>query len=249
MGLRSEFIGRGELRRLIGIAKPGAILSRGNAEADPAKLVAGVWRHFRADGGKVVSPFDAVELDESKTWVRVRAADGRRIVARHAVMCTGYELPKFVRPKGYRVSSTWAIATRPQRHNLWPGRQLVWEAADPYLYLRTTLDGRVIAGGADETFSDEVKRDRLIGSKSASIVKLAQRIFPQVDFEPHYAWTGNFGESETGMPAIGLARGYRRTYAVLGFGGNGITFSMLAAQIISRTINGISDPGLQIFRL
>ncbi|MBC8038817.1 MAG: FAD-binding oxidoreductase [Rhizobiales bacterium] len=248
LGLRSAFVDAKELRQLIGIAKSGAILSRGNGEADPAKMVAGLWRQFRADGGKVVSPFDAVEIDEIKSRVRVRAADGRRIIAKHVVMCTGYELPKFVQPKGLKVISTWAIATRPQRRNLWPGRELVWQAADPYLYMRTTLDGRVIAGGVDETFSDEEKRDRLIGKKSASLMKKAKRIFPRIDFEPHYAWTGNFGESETGMPAIGLVRGYKRTYAALGFGGNGITFSMLAAQIISRTIDGITDPDADVFR-
>jgi glycine/D-amino acid oxidase-like deaminating enzyme len=248
LGLRSEFIGRNELRRLTGIARPGAILSPGNAEADPVKLTAGLWRQFRARGGKIISPFDAVGVDESKSWVTVRAADGRHIVAKHAVMCTGYELPEFARPKGFKVVSTWAIATRPQPKNLWQGRQLVWEAADPYLYLRTTLDGRVIAGGVDEAFAEDVKRDRLIGEKSARIAKLAKRIFPRVDFEPHFAWTGNFGESETGMPAIGLVRGYKRIYSVLGFGGNGITFSMLAAQIVSRTIDGICDPDLAVFR-
>ena len=248
LGLRSRFIDGGELRRLTGIARPGAILSPGNAEADPVKLVAGLWRNFRARGGKIVSPFDVVELDESTSRVSVRAADGRRIVAKYAVMCAGYELPKIMRPKGFKVISTWAIATKPQRANLWPGRHLVWEAADPYLYMRTTLDGRAIAGGVDEPFSDEDKRDRLIGRKSARIATLAKRLFPRVDFTPHYAWTGNFGESATGLPAIGPIRGYKRSYAVLGFGGNGITFSMLAAQIISRTLTGITDPDLAVFK-
>ncbi len=247
LGLRSEFITAKELQQLAGIAKPGAILSLGNGEADPVKMVVGLWRRFRARGGKVVSPFDAIELDESSTGISVLAADGRRIIAKHAVMCTGYELPKIMQPKGLKVISTWAIATRPQRRNLWRGRELVWQAADPYLYMRTTLDGRVLVGGADEAFSDEDKRDRLIGRKSAKIAKMASRIFPRVDFEPHYAWTGNFGESETGMPVIGLVPRYKRVYTALGFGGNGFTFSMLAAQIISRTIMGITDPDAEIF--
>jgi len=106
LGLRSEFIGRKELRRLVGIVKPGAILSRGNAEADPIKLVTGLWHQFREAGGKMVSPFDAVELDESKGGVSVRAADGRRIIVKHVVMCTGYELPKSMNTKGLKVVST-----------------------------------------------------------------------------------------------------------------------------------------------
>ena len=76
---------------------------------------------------------------------------------------------------------------------------------------------------------------------------MAARIFPRIDFEPHYAWTGNFGDSETGLPVIGLAPGYKRVYAALGFGGNGFTFSMLAAQIISRAITGITDTDADVF--
>ena len=246
LGLRSNFAGRGELQKL-GIGAPGAILTHGNAEADPIKMAAGLWRHIRKAGGKIVSPFDAVEIDESKTGVSVRAADGRRIAAKHVVMCAGYELPKFLKPKGLKVASTWAIATRPQPQNLWKGRELIWQAADPYLYMRTTIDGRVIVGGADEEFSDNEKRDALLAKKTAKIAKMAARIFPRIDFEPHYAWTGNFGDSETGLPAIGLAPGYKRVYAALGFGGNGFTFSMLAAQIISRSITGITDPDTDVF--
>jgi glycine/D-amino acid oxidase-like deaminating enzyme len=249
LGLRSRFIRAGELRQLTGIRKPGAILSRGNAEADPVKLVAGLWERFRAAGGKIVPLFDAVDLDESKTRVCVHAGDGRQIIVNHAVICTGYELPKFVQPTGTLVKSTWVIATKPQRRNLWPGRELIWQAADPYFYIRTTPDGRVLAGGADEPFADAETRDRLIKRKSAKIAGMAKCIFPHIDFEPQYAWAGTFGDSETGMPAIGLVPGYKRTYAALGFGGNGITFSMLAAQIVSRAINGITDPDADIFRL
>lgn len=248
IGLRSEFIGRKDLERLTGISRAGAIFSLGNAEADPVKLTAGLWRHFRARGGKMVSPFEASTLDEGKSSIRVKATDGRTITAKYAVMCTGYELPKFVRPKGYKISSTWAIATRPQPGNLWAGRSLIWEAADPYIYMRTTRDGRVVVGGGDEAFSDEEKRNGLIAQKSARIAKQARRIFSSVDFQPEYSWAGSFGESETSLPAIGLAPGHKRTYAMLGFGGNGITFSMLGAQIISRAINGIKDPDMELFQ-
>ena len=46
----------------------------------------------------------------------------------------------------------------------------IWEASDPYLYIRTTADGRVICGGEDEEFADEERRDALIGEKSRRIV-------------------------------------------------------------------------------
>ena len=68
-----------------------------------------------------------------------------------------------------RSMSTYAIATRPQPRRLWPEDCFIWEAADPYLYLRSTPDGRVICGGEDEDFADDEARDALIPQKAAAI--------------------------------------------------------------------------------
>ena len=152
------------------------------------------------------------------------------------------ELIKLVKPKGHKVSSTWAMATAPQPGRLWPSRCLIWEAADPYLYLRTTLDGRVICGGEDEEFSDDARRDALIPKKIAAIARKLGKLMPNIDTEPKFAWAGCFGESATGLPAIGPIPDAARCLAVMGYGGNGITFSAIAAQIIQRAILGVADP-------
>lgn len=249
LGLRSAFIDRHHLHQLTGIAKPGAILSQGNAEADPVLLVAGLWRSFLRRGGRMVANVEVTAVEQTHSRVRLETKDGQVIVAKHVVFCTGYELMKFARPKGYKIISTWALATRPQPGRIWPSRSLIWEAADPYLYMRSTADGRVIVGGEDEPFSDEALRDKLIPAKIVAIARKAKRIFPGIDFKPDFAWAGSFGESPTGLPAIGPIRELPRCYAVLGFGGNGITFSMLAAQLVSRHIQGIQDPDAEIFKL
>ncbi len=197
----------------------------------------------------MVANIEVTEVEQTRSRVRLKTKDGQSITAKYAVFCTGYELMKFARPKGYKIISTWALATRPQPGKIWPSRSLIWEAADPYLYMRTTGEGRVIVGGEDESFSNDVLRDKLIPKKIAAIAKKAKRIFKHIDFTPDYAWTGSFGESPTGLPAIGPIKKLPRCYAVLGFGGNGITFSMLAAQLISRHMQGIKDPDAEIFKL
>lgn len=249
LGMRSSFLGRDSLRRFSGLRKAGAILSAGNGEADPVRLVAGLWRSFVARGGRLVSDVEITEVDQSRSSVRLKSKDGSSISARNAIFCTGYELMPFAKPKGYKIISTWVLATKMQPKNLWPSRSLIWEAADPYLYLRTTEDGRIIAGGEDEPFADADKRDALIPKKIAAIARKAKRMFPNADFEPQFAWAGSFGESPTGLPAIGPIPHLSRCYEVLGFGGNGITFSMLAAQLVSRHIQGITDPDAELFAL
>lgn len=51
----------------------------------------------------------------------------------------------------------------------------------------------------------------------------------------------------SGARPIRLAR-FRRVLSVMGFGGNGITFSMIAAQIVSAQLSGQPDPDAAIFR-
>jgi glycine/D-amino acid oxidase-like deaminating enzyme len=61
------------------------------------------------------------------------------------------------------------------------------------------------------------------------------------------SWAGSFGSSPNGMPTIGAIPGYRQCYAVMGYGGNGITFSMLAARLITAAVLGKKLPETGLF--
>jgi glycine/D-amino acid oxidase-like deaminating enzyme len=248
-GLRSAMIGRKELKTLTGIARPGAILSYGTAEVNPVKLTAGLWRAAIARGVKIYAPVEVDDVACFRDHVRVKTKGGRAIRAGAVVFATGYELAKFIKPKGYKIASTWAYATRIQKENLWPSRCLIWEAADPYLYARTDAAGRIIVGGEDEEFADEPTRNRLLPEKIAAIEKKLAKLMPKVDATPAYAWCGSFGGSPTGLPLIGPVPRHANCYAVLGFGGNGITFSAIAAQMLQRTLCGLQDPDAELFRI
>ncbi len=249
IGLRSAMIDRATLRRLTGIERPGAIWSAGSAEADPAKLARGLWRSAARRGAALHAPVEIIDIAPGKRRVTLSTDVGYSISAGHVVLATGYALVKLLRPRGYRIISTWAMATAPQPDALWPSRCLIWEAADPYLYLRTTRDGRVVAGGEDAAFEDEAKRDALIPTKIARIGRKLKQLLPTLDTAPDFAWAGCFGESATGLPAIGEVPGAPRCYAVMGFGGNGITFSAIASEMIQRAVLGLPDPDANLFAL
>jgi glycine/D-amino acid oxidase-like deaminating enzyme len=249
VGLRSRFIGANELYAMTGIDKPGAILSSGSGEVDPVALVAGLWRSARSRGACIYAPTEVVDIESVRAHVTLTTAEGYVVRAKHAVFATGYELVKLLKPHAYKVISTWAMATAPQPKRLWRSRCLIWEAADPYLYLRTTLDGRVIVGGEDEAFSNDARRDALMPQKILAIRRKLKKLLPQINTKPEFTWTGCFGQSATGLPAMGAIPGAARCYAVLGYGGNGITFSVIAAQVIQNAILGLRDPDAGLFAL
>lgn len=247
IGLRSRFIGREALEEQTGMDRPGAIWSAGAAELDPVALTRGLWRSARARGATLLAPATMEAIEPRPRGVTLRLDNGAVVKARHAALATGYELAPILRPRGYRVISTWAMATRPQKGALWPSRCLVWEAADPYLYLRTTPDHRILIGGEDEDFSDAETRDRQIPRKIATLRRKLAALLPGVDTEPDFAWTGCFGASATSLPAIGPVPGAERCFAVLGYGGNGITFSAIAAQMFQRWLLALADPDRDVF--
>jgi glycine/D-amino acid oxidase-like deaminating enzyme len=163
------------------------------------------------------------------------------------VYATGYELPHGVPRRGHQIVSTWGIATVRQPNRLWPGECMIWEASDPYLYLRTTPDGRVICGGEDEEFSDAAARDALLRQKTRTLQRKLHRMLPGVDTTVEFAWCGSFGASSTGLPRIGRVPGRRRMWVALGYGGNGTTYSRIAADVICGAIAGRPDVDADLY--
>jgi glycine/D-amino acid oxidase-like deaminating enzyme len=124
---------------------------------------------------------------------------------------------------------------------------MLWNTANPYLYMRKTSDGRIIVGGRDENFTDPRRRDKLIEKKSKLLVKDFNKLFPDIKFNAEFSWTGTFGSTVDGLPFIGQHSKFPNTYFALGFGGNGITFSLIAAEIIRDLIMGKKNPDAGIF--
>jgi glycine/D-amino acid oxidase-like deaminating enzyme len=247
LGLPSRHLDRSALRSCFGLSRSAAILSDNNIAADPRARASGFLRRALQLGTKLFAPHEIVDIQSGRHAALAVTKDRFTIESRQIVLCTGYELPKIVPVHGHSIVSTWVIATKPQPKDLWPDECFIWEAADPYLYLRATVDGRIICGGEDEEFADEARRDAQLNKKAKVLEKKLAKMLPKVDPHAEFAWTASFGQSNTGLPSIGPIPGHSRCYAVLGYGGNGITFSMLAAQLVSASIGGRRDPDAGLF--
>ena len=246
-GFEVSFLPPRRIAEAYGIRGRSGLLSHGNLAADPRRLAHGFLRAAVARGTTVAWPVEIAKVTPRAAGVRADTADGRTIDARLLVFATGYELPVGVPRAGHSIASTWAIATRPQPRRLWPGRCFIWEASDPYLYVRTDPAGRVICGGEDEEFADSASRDALLPAKTRTLERKLQALLPGLDARADFAWCGSFGGSTTGTPSIGPVPGLANCYAVLGYGGNGITFSAMAAQVLRSRILGTADPDADLF--
>jgi glycine/D-amino acid oxidase-like deaminating enzyme len=247
IGLETLYLERRALKARFGISREAALLGYGNLAADPRKLTSALLRRAQRGGARLYSPVEIKSVDSGKSVIVATTRAGQKIRCRRLVFATGYEFPKSVPMNGHKIASTWAFATVPQKARLWPGECLIWEASDPYLYLRSDPQGRVICGGEDEDFSDAQTRDALLVRKIDTLRRKLDRLLPGIDTTVAYAWTASFGESATGLPTIGEIPRMRNCWAALGYGGNGITYSRIAADILRASFTGASDPDADLY--
>lgn len=248
-GFESSFLGAREVEARTGIRRRAALMGYDNMSADPRRLAAGFLNASLQRGARLYAPVEATRIHSGRGNASVETDAGPTIRARSVVFATGYELPRGVPRKDHRIASTWALATRPQPRRLWAESCFIWEAATPYLYLymRAGPNGEVICGGEDEDFSDAETRDGMSSEKYAAIEAKLGKLLPGIDARAARTWCGNFGTSRIGIPSIGPVPRMPNCYAVLGYGGNGITFSFMAAQMLRSMIEGNSDPDADLF--
>ena len=237
-----------EVKTLFGLSAPGAILSSKAAQTNAYTFTHTLLQHNLKKGLQVYDRTNAESIKHSKSGVTVKTDRGRIISAAKLIYANGYEAVNYIDQKIVNLSSTYAVCSEQIGEDFPIDDGLVyWSTADPYLYIRTTEDKRLIVGGKDEDFYNPERRDKLIKRKSASLARDYKKVFDKETFNPEFSWAGTFGSTEDGLPFIGEYKKLPNGYFALGFGGNGITLSLIAAKILSDLIKGKTNTNNKIF--
>jgi glycine/D-amino acid oxidase-like deaminating enzyme len=246
-GLDCEFLSGRELRARYGIDRTGAVLSPGAAVADPVALARGLLRKARARGARIFAPAEVHDVMATSHGV-VLDVGSHFLEARAAVFCTGYEMLKGVPSRGMKITSSWAAATAPRAdYPGWLDRTLVWEAATPYIYMRTDTRGRLIVGGEDADLDSPSYRAETLNRKAVRLADKTRRLLPGVKPQWTHSWAGAFGESADGLPVIDAVPDMPNCFTVMGFGGNGTIYSMIAAQLMPGLMKGRLSSDARVF--
>jgi glycine/D-amino acid oxidase-like deaminating enzyme len=223
-GFDVDFWSAPRLRERTSIASPGAIYSGGDGQIDPLRLTRCLLEQSHKAGLRIFSQTCVREIHR-------------------------YESGQFVPSEVGSLHSTFAVASEPLATSAgWPDDCLIWETARPYFYARKTADGRAIIGGEDTEYSDDHAEEGLLRERAAKLVRRFQSLFPAIDFVPACAWAGTFGETKDGLAYIGTMPVRDKEYFALGYGGNGITFSQIAARLIVDLLLGRPNDDAVVFR-
>jgi glycine/D-amino acid oxidase-like deaminating enzyme len=239
LGLPCHVLSRANLQREYGLDAPLALVTESAAEVDPWRLTQALLADATAHGLRLHGRTHVQSIEPARGTLRVHTDRGV-VQAHHAIVACGYEAAAFLPRPVCTLHSTFALATDPLPEGaLPPRRALMWETARPYYYLRIGESGRVLIGGCDEPFRDGARRDAALARKWPRLLARAKRWLPGRALVPAHAWAGVFGQTRDGLAYIGPHPALDRRIAfALGYGGNGITFSAVAADVLAARIAG-----------
>jgi glycine/D-amino acid oxidase-like deaminating enzyme len=249
-GFQVELIEPAALQDRFGIKAPVAILSQQAARVDPYRMAYRLLMRLQKSGTQVFDRTRIQHMHATSRGIQLQTAEGHAIRTDHVVLAAGYANQGWLKQKVARNRSSYALISDPiDASTLGPLKDtMVWESARPYLYMRSTGDGRLLVGGEDDSVDIPAKRDLRVQKKSRLLQKKVGLLFPALPFKPAFSWAGTFAETKDGLPFFGShAQHGARVHFAMAYGGNGITYSMLGAGLLRAQIEKRKHPLTELF--
>jgi glycine/D-amino acid oxidase-like deaminating enzyme len=239
-GFKGEWLEADQIQEQFDIhGSHGGILTYQGGSIDAFKLAHDLLFYNLKKGLEVFDKTEIVEVKYSKKGVTAKTQYGNTIEAEKIIYCNGFESTEIIPEKFVNLLSSYAIVSEPFIEK--PEKiseTLIWDTGEPYIYMRTTDDHRILIGGEDDEFQNPQKRDQALNHKKKRLESIFEKLFPEIDFRTDFAWAGTFGETKDGLPYIGEHPDFPGAYFVLGMGGNGITFSVIGMEMVSAFLKG-----------
>lgn len=228
-----EWLSANEIMNRFGITSYGGILSETAASIDAYKLSHELIAYNVQRGLRVFDQTNFENINTSHKAPFIKTETGHTVKCKKIVFCNGFESTTLLKEKIAELIYTYAIVSEPKikiPKNL--KNILIWNTAKPYLYARTTDDGRLLVGGEDDEYKDTILQQVIKERKSKSLQRKIKKLIPDINFIEDISWGGVFGTTKDGLPYIGESPEFKNCLWCLGFGGNGITFSIQGMDII-----------------
>ncbi|WP_029901947.1 FAD-binding oxidoreductase [Prevotella sp. 10(H)] len=248
-GLPVKLLKESDVKKQYGFDAPCALMNEESAQIDAYLASITILDYYMKENKlELFTHTEVAKCDKKGGGYELSTNKGHKVKCKYVIIAAGFEAGMFLPKQVMQLTSTYALISEPvDPKYIWKDKSLLWETKEPYIYIRTVNGNRIIVGGEDENFHDPVKRDELLRKKTAKLEKKFRKLFPDIPFKTDMAWCGTFSSTKDGLPYIGEWPGKKGIFFALGYGGNGITFSMSAAQMICNSIEGKEDERYKVF--
>jgi glycine/D-amino acid oxidase-like deaminating enzyme len=248
-GFEVEFIDSQEMKASYNLKAAYGILSKRGATSNAYAFTHHILQYCLQKGLNVFDRTRITRISYPRKQVILKTDNGCTIRAQYVINATGYEVTHFIDKKIVDLDCTYAVIseTQSEKKEPWKNSIMMWNTDRPYLYLCSAKQNRIVVGGRDERFVNIKTMHTYLSRKELLLEKDFQRVFPSIPFKKEFGWSGVFGKTKDSLPYIGNYFKTPRTFYALGFGGNGITFSLVAAEIIRDLLLGQKNEAAEVF--
>ena len=248
-GFKLEILDRAALNKRFGIDAPVALLTAIAAETDPYQFAHRLLGRVDKLGGRVHARTALTSFKPVRGGVRVETEDGIIIRCKQLIFAAGYESQTWLDQRVASNRSSYAFVSEPMPGELGVLKKTsVWESARPYLYMRSTDDERLLVGGEDDKYDIPMRRDARVAGKSEKLAKRVKEMFPDLPLKIAFSWAGTFAESDDGLPFFGTHEQHGpHVHFAMAYGGNGITYSLIGAELLRDKLLGKKHPCEKLF--
>ena len=208
-----------------------AVIFKKQAQFHPAKYLYALAKAFEDAGGTLVQGCRITGVKKENEVLEIESDRGA-INARPLIYAT--HIPPGVNLLHFRCAPyrSYAMAVKLKGNNYPDG--LAYDMYDPYHYYRTQeIDGEkyLIAGGEDHKTAHEENTE-------ACFPKLESYLRKYFDIEEvSFKWSSQYFQPTDGLPYIGHLPGNpSNVFVATGYGGNGMTYSHVAAKVLTDLI-------------
>lgn len=233
-----------------GFQAPGAILTQVAASMDPYRMAYQLFEQLVQRGGEVYDRTQVERITPDEDGVTLTLTSNAKLRCQSVIIAAGYESQTWFSEAVAENRSSYALITDPLppealgklRHTM------IWESARPYLYLRTTRDGRLLVGGDDDDEDIPERRDGRVLGKAEGLSRKIEALWPDMVINPTFSWAGTFAETDDGLPYFGPHDSLGpKVHFAMAYGGNGISYSMIGAKLLRAIIEGKPHPLIELF--
>ncbi len=225
----------------LGFSQSGYLVLDNQAKFHPLKYMNGLVDILQNKGVQIFEHAEVENIDRGD--VVTLYTPHASITSRYAVSATYEPLQKqlFFKKAFY---TTYVLELTCPHGSIPEG--IYEDTVDPYHYLRVDSMGkkdRVLIGGEDHRSDIHIDDEKCF----IALNEYTEKILGDIPYTVEKRWKGPIIESIDGLAWIGAHERENMFYAT-GFSGNGMTYSMIAARIITDAIAGKKNPYAAIYR-
>lgn len=211
-------------------------------EFNALKYIYGLAQCIVRDGGQIFEKTHVTDVDDSEPCV-VTTKNGQKITAKHVVLATHTPIQFNITQAEMIPYRSYVVAAKVEKDKVAKG--LYWDVLKHYHYIRTyEMNGEnyLIIGGEDhkvgESGYDENESFRRLEF-------YAKAKFGITEFS--HRWSSQHFEAADGLPYIGRSPFGKNKYIATGFTGDGLTFGVVSALLLSDLLTGKDNPLAKVY--